>query len=102
MIRAAARRLLCRFGSHAYPRSQGVVGYCTRGCGNLKRQHVGGAGWTRYCEPAPPGERQPGFLPRPGFMPRHGGVCVMPDAGWRIDVADLAPGGLPAPERGDV
>jgi hypothetical protein len=34
-------KLLCRLGWHAKPRSQGQVGYCPRGCGNLKREHRG-------------------------------------------------------------
>jgi hypothetical protein len=52
--------LLCRLGFHGYPRSQGIVGYCPRGCGDLKRQHTDHGGWIRYVEPSRPGSRPPG------------------------------------------
>ena len=42
-------RLLCRLGFHGHPRSQGVVGYCPRGCGDLLRSVTGArGGWVRY------------------------------------------------------
>lgn len=41
----------CRLGIHTAERSQGVVGYCLRGCGDLKRWDSNGRTWTRYVEP---------------------------------------------------
>ena len=55
-------RLLCRAGLHAEPRSQGVVGFCSRGCGDLKRTHAGPYGWVRYV--LPPSAKEPNGLPR--------------------------------------
>lgn len=46
---------LCRIGIHDENRSQGPVGYCGRGCGDLKRWHSSAHGWTRYVQPPAPG-----------------------------------------------
>jgi hypothetical protein len=54
-------RWLCRLGIHTLERSQGVVGYCERGCGDLKRTHVGRSLWTRYVEPPDPRSRPRGL-----------------------------------------
>jgi hypothetical protein len=59
-------QLLCHVGLHGEPRSQGLVGFCARGCGDLKRTHAGVfGGWVRYVKP--PGE---GGLKLPPGLPR--------------------------------
>jgi hypothetical protein len=58
-----SRPLRCRLGFHTAERSQGVVGYCLRGCGDLKREHCGRKVWTLYVTKPPEGSRPPG-LPR--------------------------------------
>ncbi len=58
-------RLLCRLGLHSHPRSQGAVGYCSRGCGDLLRSVTGAGGWVRYVEQPRDEDRPPGpGLPR--------------------------------------
>lgn len=57
-------RLLCRLGVHDENRSQGVVGFCGRGCGHLRRWSTsGGGGWVRYVQPPGDGRPLPGGLP---------------------------------------
>lgn len=57
----------CRLGVHTAERSQGVVGYCLRGCGDLKRVQIGRCGWIRYTV-KPPDDRRP---PGPGLPSRN-------------------------------
>jgi hypothetical protein len=52
----------CRHGIHTAQRSRGVVGYCLRDCGDLKRVQVGSGGWIRYTV-KPSDDRRPSGPP---------------------------------------
>jgi hypothetical protein len=68
-------RFFCRLGIHDERRSQGVVGLCGRGCGDLKCVHDGGLIWTRYIDPDIKIDGVGGLPPPPPPFPGCGDIA---------------------------
>jgi hypothetical protein len=72
----------CRLGIHTAIRSQGNVGYCLRGCGNLRRHWTNGSTWQRYVDPPAAIRLRPGGLPdREPSIIKQGGYQGSSDPG---------------------